>query len=91
MGPPKRPNSKPRRADGRPSRPEATSAVAKPTVTYGPTLVILEDPDGSTFEYKGGSWIPFGRSIAECRRDGVVKQLPQKVNKRTRFEVRLPK
>ncbi len=83
----------------RPSRP-ARSAVAdapafeipakKPPVALGKAFVILEDESKVTFEYRSGAWVPFGRTIAQLREEGEAKELPQKINKMTRYEVRLP-
>ena len=62
----------------------------KAPVQYGTAFVILEDMDKNTFEYAQGAWVPYAMSIAECRRDCQVKELPQKVNGKTRYEIRLP-
>jgi hypothetical protein len=62
----------------------------KPPVQYGKPFVLLEDVNKNTFEYKGGAWIPHSMSIAECRLECQVNELPQKVNSMTRYEVRLP-
>lgn len=64
--------------------------VPKPIVTYGPTVMLLEDSMRNTFEYKKGTWVPFAMSIAECRKECLVKELAQKVNDMTRYEVRFP-
>lgn len=79
-------------------RPPPSSAPAeprpvferKPPVVYGKPIVVLEDEAKSTFEFQQGAWIPFSMSIAECRRDCLVKELPQKVNRMTRYEIRCP-
>ncbi len=87
----KKRNDKPR--NDRPSyaRPEpAAPYVPKPVVTYGKPTMLLEDTLRNTFEFKGGTWIPFAMSIADCRRDCLVKELSQKVNQMTRYEVRFP-
>jgi hypothetical protein len=62
----------------------------KPPVVYGKAFVVMEDEAKCTFEYLKGAWIPYGMSIAECRREFLVKELPQKVNRMTRYEVRRP-
>lgn len=62
----------------------------KPPVEYGKPFLLLEDASKQTFEFKDGAWVPFALSIADCKREGLVKELPQKVNKRTRYEIRLP-
>jgi hypothetical protein len=85
-------NKRNKRAE-RPSflRPEpAVPYVPKPPVTYGQPVMLLEDTLRNTFEYKRGAWIPFAMSIADCRRDCLVKELSQKVNQMTRYEVRFP-
>jgi hypothetical protein len=51
--------------------------------------VLLEDDAKQTFEFVGGAWVPYSLSIAECRAGGEVTQLAQKVNKMTRYQVRL--
>ena len=72
-------------------RPEpAAPYVPKPVVTYGKPTMLLEDTLRNTFEFKAGTWVPFAMSIAECRRDCLVKELSQKVNQMTRYEVRFP-
>jgi hypothetical protein len=62
----------------------------KPPVQYGKPFVLLEDANKNTFEYKGGAWVPHSMSIAECRQECQVSELPQKVNSMTRYEVRSP-
>lgn len=72
-------------------RPEpAAPYVPKPPVTYGQPTTLLEDTLKNTFEFKGGTWVPFAMSIAECRQGCLVKELSQKVNQMTRYEVRFP-
>jgi hypothetical protein len=60
----------------------------KPPKQYGKPFVLLEDADRNTFEFTAGAWVPYGLTIAQCRRDCLVKELPQKVNGNTRYEVR---
>jgi len=85
-------NKRNRRMDSpRTDRRDAPPAyVPKPPVTYGKPLMILEDVTRHTFEFKGGSWVPFTMTIAECRKDCLVKELPQKINSMTRYEIRCP-
>jgi hypothetical protein len=64
--------------------------VPRPIIHYGAPFVVLEDSEKNTFEYSNGSWTPFAMSIAECKRTCQVKELPQKVNNKTRYEVRAP-
>ena len=56
-------------------------------VVYGKPFVVLEDTQKGTFVYQGGQWIPHTRTIAECRKDSQVKELAQKINGMTRYEV----
>ena len=62
----------------------------KPIVQYDKPITILEDTMRNTFEFKGGAWVPFNMTIAECRKGCLVKELPQKVNQMVRYEVRCP-
>jgi len=57
---------------------------------YGAPFVLLEDDQKKTYEYRGGAWVQYERSIAECKVDCQVKQLAQRVNNMTRYEIRLP-
>ena len=59
----------------------------KVPVVYGKPFVVLEDTQKGTFVYQGGQWIPHSRTIAECRKDSQVKELAQKINGMTRYEV----
>jgi|SRR5689334_3179540 hypothetical protein len=61
----------------------------EPTV-YGKPFIVTEDAAKNTFYFHGGAWVPYEESIAECRRTCLVKELPQKLNNRTRYEVRRP-
>ncbi len=87
-----------RKSHKSPSRPRRETVVQelrlriepKPPVQYGKAFVLLEDVDLKTFEYVAGAWIPYGLTIRQCRSDCLVKELPQKVNGRTRYEVRSP-
>ena len=81
---------------GRPPLPPAAPVAPrpviekKPPVVYGKAIVVLEDEAKNTFEFQQGAWVPFAMSIAQCRRDCLVKELPQKVNRMTRYEIRCP-
>jgi len=68
--------------------PEFTGRQAP--VVYGKAFIILEDAEKNTFIYKAGAWVPHTASIAECRATCQVKQLPQSVNRMTRYEIRCP-
>ena len=83
---------KPRSSNAPETSPVATAEmrVKKVDVEYGKPFILLEDIDKNTFEYKGGAWVSHARTIAECRIDCQIKELPQKVNKMTRYEVRCP-
>jgi len=76
----------------RPAAPAAPRVVyeKKAPVVYGKAFIVLEDETKSTFEFDKGAWIPYAMSIAECRRECLVKELPQKVNRMTRYEIRCP-
>jgi len=58
-----------------------------PTV-YGKPFILLEDTSKNTFWFKGGRWVAHTQTIAEYRENSQVKELPQKVNGMTRYEVR---
>jgi len=65
--------------------------VKKAPTEYGKPFILLEDAQKKTFGYQGGAWVPHSMTIAECRQDDCqVKELPQKVNNMTRYEVRCP-
>jgi len=64
--------------------------VRKEAVEYGKPFIVMEDSEKNTFAYDGSAWVPYGKSIADCKADGQVKVLPQKVNGKTRYEVRQP-
>ena len=68
--------------------PEVTQRTAP--VVYGKAFIVLEDEAKNTFIFKGGAWVAHTASIAECRQSCQVKELPQRVNKMTRYEVRCP-
>jgi len=59
-------------------------------VAYGKPFIVVEDAEKNTFIYKAGEWIPHTASIAEFRQTCQVKELPQRVNGRIRYEVRSP-
>jgi hypothetical protein len=73
-----------------PPRAAASSLERKPPTVYGKPFVLLEDESKNTFEYAQGAWIPYSMTIAECKQDCQVKELPQKVNGKTRYEIRSP-
>lgn len=55
---------------------------------YGTAFVLMENDQKQAFQYQNGAWVEFERSIADCRVDCQVKQLSQKVNNMTRYEIR---
>ncbi len=61
-----------------------------PAIVYGQPVIIMEDENKNTFVYEAGAWVPHERSIAECRQDCLVKEMPQKLKRMTRYEVRSP-
>lgn len=62
----------------------------KPPKVFGKSFTLLEDAQKNAFEYRSGAWVPYALTIAQCREAGEVQELPQKINKMTRYEVRLP-
>lgn len=80
----------------RPSRPALSERPSieipprKPPRELGKPFTLLEDAQKNVFQYRSGAWIPFAMTMAQCREEGDVKELPQKINKMTRYEVRLP-
>ncbi|MGD9724431.1 MAG: hypothetical protein AB7O59_24260 [Pirellulales bacterium] len=62
----------------------------KAPVVYGKPFVLLEDDQKGTFIYSAGQWVRHTRSIAECRLDCQVKELAQKINGMTRYEICSP-
>lgn len=60
-----------------------------PTV-YGKAFIVAEDASKNTFVFQQGAWVAYHESIAEARRTCLVKELPQKLNNMTRYEVRVP-
>jgi hypothetical protein len=82
---------------GRSSRGPRPAAVERPAIperkppkSYGKPFIILEDEHKNAFKYGNGAWLPYPMTISQCRQEGVVEQLPQKINGMTRYEVRLP-
>ena len=71
-------------------RAPAVLPEKKPPIEYGKPFTLLEDENKMTFEFKSGSWIAYSMTIAECRQECQVNELPQKVNRMTRYEVRRP-
>jgi hypothetical protein len=59
-------------------------------IVYGKPFIVAEDEQKNTFVFQGGSWVPHTASIAECRQTCQVKELPQRLNKLIRYEVRCP-
>ena len=62
----------------------------KPPTQYGKPFILLEDESCNTYEYASGAWVPYELSIAQCRQQFLVKELPQKLNGKTRYEIRCP-
>ena len=85
-------NSRPKSRGSRDGniRPAVVIPQPKPRIEYGKAFIVLEDVEKSTFIYKGGQWVRHTASIAECRQDCDVKELPQKINGMTRYEIRTP-
>jgi hypothetical protein len=77
--------------DGRPAMVrEVPVFVRKEKVEYGKVFIVMEDTEKNTFAYNGSAWVPFSMTMADCRVQCQVKALPQKVNGKTRYEVRAP-
>lgn len=82
-----------KRGNGRSAAPPplASAAVARaPRKEYGEPFIVLEDEKKHTFVYKSGDWVRYELSIAECRANCKVTELPQKMKRMTRYEIRLP-
>jgi len=62
----------------------------KEPVEYGKPFIVMEDSEMNTFAYDGSAWVPFNMTMADCKAKCQVKALPQKVNGKTRYEVRSP-
>jgi hypothetical protein len=86
--------NKNRKQSSRASRPAAVERRViperKPPTTYGKPFIVLENAHKQAFKYGNGAWQPYELSIAQCRQEGEVKELPQQINNMTRYEVRLP-
>jgi hypothetical protein len=90
---PPQPNK--RQAARTPDRPRSQLAALVPVerpapVVYGKAFIVAEDAAKKTFIFQGGAWTPYSSTIAECRQTCLVKELPQKLNNMTRYEVRCP-
>lgn len=79
-----------REQGGNNSSSETPVYVKKAPVEYGKPFIVMEDTEKNTFAYDGMAWNPYHLSIAECKVDCLVKALPQKLNGKTRYEVRAP-
>lgn len=62
----------------------------KAPVVYGKPFVVLEDTEKKTFVFRSGKWIEHTATIAQSRLDCQVKELPQKINGMTRYEICAP-
>lgn len=83
------------KAAGPPPLARTATGFSKPPMKqaatrFGPPFVLLEDGSKNTFKFQRGAWLPHDQTIAQCRVDCRVKELPQKVNGMTRYEVRCP-
>jgi hypothetical protein len=81
---------KPRAATPHAFRAAPAVLEKKVKVSYGKPFVVLEDGQKGTFIYNDGQWVAHSKSIAECRVDCQVKELAQKINGMTRYEVCSP-
>jgi hypothetical protein len=82
-------NSKGRRSSAPPPPPLAVREHKAP-VQYGKPFILLEDGQKNTFKFFGGAWVAYDRTIAQCKVNCQVKELDQKLNRMTRYEVRAP-
>jgi hypothetical protein len=71
-------------------RPSYADYQREPAKQYGEPFILMEDASKNTFEYLRGAWIPHDRAIADYRVDCQIKELAQKVNRMTRYEIRSP-
>jgi len=83
-------HSKPRAASPIATREPVPTPERKPPVVYGKPFVLLEDSHKDTFIYSAGQWVRHTRSIKDCRLDCQVKELSQKINGMTRYEICAP-
>jgi len=96
MGPPNRQYGRPQKRRVSAAQNAAIKAapvvtyVPKPKVVYGKPFIVLEDAEKNTFIFTGGKWAGHERSIADCRKDCQVKELSQKINGMTRYEICAP-
>ena len=68
-----------------------TERIERPSpVVYGKPFIVFEDAEKNTFIYQAGQWVSYSASIAECRQTCQVKELPQRINGRIRYEIRAP-
>jgi hypothetical protein len=80
-----------RPAAPQPSYAPLTAVPEKKTsVAFGKPVLLLEDGEKNVFVYSAGQWVAYNRTIAECRVDCQVKQLPQTIKGMTRYEVCVP-
>lgn len=66
------------------------AVLPKAPTAYGKAFIVMEDEQKNTFEYRAGSWLPCADTIAQLRESCQVKELPQKVNRMVRYEIRRP-
>ncbi|MFM7074047.1 MAG: hypothetical protein ACKO38_19850 [Planctomycetota bacterium] len=76
--------------DPRPAPAAAPVYERRAPIVYGAPMIVMEDEQKRTFVYAQGSWVPHSATIAECRLTCLVKELPQRVNRMIRYEVRSP-
>ncbi len=86
----KRPKSRGGAQSAAATRPPLEVFEKKAPVVYGKPFVVLEDAQKNTFVFTSGKWIEHSATIAECRVDCQVKELPQKINGMTRYEISCP-
>ena len=86
----KRPKPHMRAAQAAMTREARVIPERRPPTQYGKPFTLLEDDKKNTFEYAGGAWVAHATTIAEYRVECQVNELPQKVNRMSRYEIRCP-
>ncbi len=71
-----------------PPPPAPLVRTYNPPPVYGTAFILVEDKSKNTFLFKGGIWVAYHRTIAECKTDCEVTELPQRVNQMIRYQVR---
>ena len=86
----KRPKPHVRAAQAAAQREVRVIPERKAPTQYDKPFTLLEDASKQTFEYQAGAWVAHSTTIAEYRVECQVSELPQKVNRMSRYEIRCP-